>query len=132
MKATSPTRPRPRRGTAAVVMLVVLLVTELIVIGMVSGGAKDQELSVERLETIQTFYAVEAGMNMAIREMMVGMDEDGDAGIGTVSDDATDANDPTLGVAQVLVTKTINGLQTTLESQGRSGACRRRAEALLD
>ena len=34
---------------------------------------------------MQAFYAAEAGMNMAIREMMVGRDEDGDGVIGAVS-----------------------------------------------
>ena len=75
-------RRRPRRGIASVVMVVILLVVAVIVLGAVLGGAREQDLSVRRLETVQAFYAVEAGMNMALREVALGTDEDGAGGQG--------------------------------------------------
>ncbi len=121
-----------RRGTAAVSMIIVLMLVDLIIVGMVIGGARDHDLTVKRIETIQAFYAAEAGMNMAIRELMNNNDEDGDGTVGTISDDATPANDPTLGQAQVLVTSAVAGPQTTLTSQGRSGDARRHIAAILE
>jgi len=120
-----------RRGMAAIVMIVLLIILDLIIIRIVIGGARDHVLTARRVETIQAFYAAEAGMNMAIREMMNNTDEDGDTGIGSISDDANPANDPTFGNAQVVVTVTIAGPQTTLTSQGRSGDARREIEAVV-
>ncbi|MEE8154587.1 MAG: hypothetical protein V3T53_06455 [Phycisphaerales bacterium] len=125
-------RTRHRRATIAISMIIALVVVNLIIISIVLGGARDHDLSIKRIETIQAFYAAEAGMNMAIREMMNSTDEDGDGAIGTISDDATPANDPTFGLAQVLVTSAVAGPQTTLTSQGRAGDARRHVEAVLE
>ncbi len=125
-------RTQHRRATIAISMVIAMVVVNLIIISIVIGGARDHDLSIKRIETIQSFYAAEAGMNMAIREMMNSTDEDGDGAIGTISDDATPANDPTFGQAQVLVTAAVAGPQTTLTSQGRSGQARRNVEAVLE
>ena len=133
-----------RRGITAVVMVVVLLIIDVIIVGMVLSGARHHELTVGRMDTIQAFYAAEAGANMAIRELQVGVDEDGDDalnpdpvpdGIGTISFDdpvVDDANDPTFGSAQVVVTAVIAGSTTTLTSEGRSGTARRTIEAVVE
>ncbi len=125
-------RTRHRRATIAISMIIALVVVNLIIISIVLGGARDHDLSIKRIETIQAFYAAEAGMNMAIREMMNNTDEDGDGAIGTISDDGNAANDPTFGQAQVLVTSAVAGPITTLTSQGRSGQARREIEASLE
>ena len=121
-----------RRGAAAIAAVVLLLILDLIIISIVIGGARDHDLPVRRAETIQGFYAAEAGMNMAIRELMNDTDEDGDGAIGTISADATPANDPTFGQAQVLVTSARVGSQITLTSQGRAGEARREIDLLLE
>ncbi len=125
-------RTRHRRATIAISMVIALVVVNLIIVGIVIGGARDHDLTIKRIETIQSFYAAEAGMNMAIREMMNNTDEDGDGAIGTISDDATPANDPTFGQAQVLVIVTVAGPPTTLRSKGRSGDARRQVETVLE
>ena len=125
-------KARHRRATIAISMVIALVVVDLIIISIVLGGARDHDLSIKRIETIQAFYAAEAGMNMAIREMMNSTDEDGDGAIGTISDDATPANDPTFGQAQVVVIVTVAGPPTTLRSKGRSGDARRQVETVLE
>ncbi len=135
-------RPDRRRGITAVVMVVVLLIIDVIIIGMVLTGARHHELTVGRMDTIQAFYAAEAGANMAIRELQVDIDEDVDAaptnpipdGVGTISfdDPVDDANDPSFGSAQVVVTAVIAGTTTTLTSEGRSGTARRTIETGLE
>ena len=135
MKVT--TMERHRRGAAAVSLVVALVIINLVVIRMVVGGARDHDLTVRRMQTIEAFYAAEAGMNMAIRELIEDADEDSDGMTGTVSDDSPvdNANDPVLGNAQVVVkavpdTPTVG--QTTLTSQGRSGEARREMSAVME
>ncbi len=121
-----------RRGMVAVSIIVVLLVVDLIVISIVIGGGRDHDLTVRRLETERAFYAAEGGMNMAIRELMLGADEDGDGSAGTISDDGDGAGDPALGSARLVVTASAAGSQTTLSSTGRCGSARRRIDAVLE
>ncbi len=109
---TSPPRVRsPRRGMALIGVIVFLLVVGVIIVGMVLGGARDQDLTVRRLETVRAFYAAEGGMNMAIREVMVSVDEDADGAIGTISDDSDNGTDPAFGTGQVVVMSSVRGPQ---------------------
>jgi hypothetical protein len=121
-------------------MVVILVVIDLIIVAMVVGGSRDHNLTVHRMETTEAMYAAEAGVNMAVREMMYRLDEDGDAGvwptgIGTISHDLDDGNDPTLGNARFVVTAAADtpaAGQTTFSSTGRCGEARRKAEAVLE
>ena len=112
-------------------MLVLLVLINLIVIGLVLGGAQDHDVTVRRVESVQAFYAAEAGINMAVRELMESADEDGDGTIGTISDDSNDANNPSFGMATVLVTDSVSGSETTLSSVGTAGLSQRKISALL-
>ena len=116
-----------RQGLVAVTMIVLLMIIDLIIVSLVITGTRDHDLTVRRLQTVEAFYAAEAGMNMAIRELMKSADEDGDLTIGTISDDSpvNPANDPTLGNAQFFVS--VSG--TVYTSEGRSGEARRTMQA---
>lgn len=123
---------RTRRGSAAVSAVIVMAILGLIVITVVAGGARDQDLTVKRLQTVRAFYAAEAGMNMAIRELMEGADEDGDGIIGGISDDGDSATDPAFGSATVAVSAAESATETTLTSRGHAGDARRTIEARLE
>ncbi|MCP3905441.1 MAG: hypothetical protein GY715_17590 [Planctomycetes bacterium] len=124
---------RSRRGAAVVATIVALVVLNLVVVTMVFASGRDQDLSVRRLETVQAFYAAEAGMNMAIRETITGAgDEDGDGLAGTVSDDADDNTDPTVGWGRVAVVQTASGTRFTVTSRGRAGSARREIRLTID
>ena len=122
---------RRRRGVAVVAVIVLLLVVGLIIIGMVGGGAHDQDLSARRLETVRAFYAAEGGVNMALRELAMGIDEDLDGYAGTISNDGIPGNDPALGSARVMVSASVLSGVFTLRSEGRAGAVLRVAESDL-
>jgi len=124
-------RRHHRQGAAAVAVIASLLVVNLIIVGFAVGGARDQDLTVRRLETIRAFYAAEAGANMALRELMVDSDQDGDGAVGTISDDGNSANDPSLPSAPFMVDMVTDGPQSTLTSVGRSGAAVRTIELVL-
>lgn len=121
-----------RRGAAALAVIIVMIVIDLIVVGVVLSGSRGHDLAIRRVETVQAFYAAESGLNMAVREVLLDLDEDGDCGVGTISHDGNNGNDPSLGFATVVVTAVPVGQQTTLRSFGRSGAARRESVAVIE
>lgn len=128
-----------RRGTAVAAMVIVMAVIGLIVTGLVLSGSRDQDLTVRRLESARAFYAGEAAANMAVKEIVDGVDYDGDGHVGGVSDDSSNATDPTInsstrlntavtassGVSTCSARGTISGttqkLQVTVSGTGTSG-----------
>lgn len=112
-------------------VLIVLILVGLFVVGIVNTGARDQNLSASRLATVQAFYAAEAGINMAMRELTLNTDEDVDGAIGSISDDGSDATDPAIGTGRVAVTITTAAGQDTLVSSGRSADSRREITATV-
>ena len=129
------------RASAGVAVIVLLGILNLIVLSLTLNQAHEHDLTVRRLDTIKAFYAAEAGINMAVRELMIPADEDGDDdgawpfGIGTISDDSDDGTDPTLGTAKFVVFAVedtpLDG-QTSLTSQGRSGLARRQMTTVIE
>lgn len=119
-----------QRGIAAIGMVVVLVTAQLIIVGAVLSGSRDLDMTVQRLDSARAFYAAEAGENMAIREVMGKTDNDGDGGVGSISNDGVPNNDPLLITARVSVSTAASGGQTTLTSKARSGLARRQASAI--
>lgn len=128
---TARARTTSRRASATVSILIVLVGLQLAVALSVLGGARDQDLGSRRVDTIRAFYAAEAGVNMAVRELMQDVDEDSDGGIGSISSDGNDANDPLLGRARLRVQRADAGGTTTLTSRGTCGTARRDIEAFI-
>lgn len=133
---SAPPLPRVRypRGTVLIAVIVALVILQLVTVGVVTSGARDHDLAARRAETMRAFYAAEAGMNMALRELMHAADEDGDGGVGTISDDGNDANDPAIGggSGRVHVTSAASGGMTTITSSARSGLARRALAAEIE
>jgi len=97
----------------------------MVVTGAVLTVGRDLRLSVSRVESVHALYAAEAGASMAIRELMLGVDEDGDGGIGSISDDGNDANDPALDAARLTVSISGAAGAYEVEVNGRSGQAHR-------
>lgn len=114
-----------RRGSIIVAIVVALVILQLVIVGVVALGARDQNLTTLRLEASKAQYAAESGMNMALREIYVGTDEDGDGGIGSISNDGNSANDPSVNGASIVVTMSVAGSVTTLTSTARTTNARR-------
>lgn len=120
-----------RRGAAALAGVILLVFAQLIIVGAVIAGSREQDMTRVRLETTRAFYATEAGCNMAIREAISGIDEDHDGAIGTISNDNNTNNDPTLAAAQVSVSRSAASGLTALVSNGRSGQAKRKADVRM-
>jgi len=131
-RAPRDVRQRAPRGAAAVGMVIVLVVLSLVTVGMVMGGARDQDQTVRRLESLRAFYAAEAGMNMGLRERMLDADEDDDGAIGTVSNDADDGNNPAIGAGSVFVAVDETPGSNALISHGSAGQARRLIASAFD
>lgn len=123
--------PSRDRGAIGVAMVGALVVVEVIIVVAVIGGGLNQDLTLQRIETNRAFYAAEAGVNMAMREIWSNADEDGDGLIGSISDDADPANDPAIGAASVSVSTTDDAGRTSVAAVGRSDRARRRIELQL-
>lgn len=124
--------PRTRRGTVAVAIVIALVALQLTVAAVTLSGARDQDLAARSLDTARAFYAAEAGLNMALRESMLGLDLDNDGSVGTISDNNTPADDPDLSGGRVVVSSAPDGPTTVLSAQGRCRESRRRVEARLE
>ncbi len=114
-----------RRGSILVAIVMALVVLQVVVVGVVLMGAREQSLTTLRLEASKAQYAAEAGMNMALRELYDSADEDGDGGIGSISDDGNSGNDPTVNGASIVVTVSVSGTTTTLTSTARTSNTKR-------
>lgn len=124
--------PPPRRGLASVAIVIVLLLCMLFIVGLVYGSAREQDLSLSRVESIRALYAAESGANMAIRELMLNADEDGDGNIGTISDDGDPATNPQLHATHFNVESEADETLITLTSRGHSGRATRAVQIVLD
>jgi hypothetical protein len=129
----SPSQRRPfPRGIAAVAVIVILVIVDLVVVGVVLSESRGHDVTVQRLETVRAYYAAEAGIHMAMRELVFQENQDDDCAIGTISNDGIDANDPALGTASFMVTAVPSGSQYAIRAYGRSGGARREMSALFD
>jgi hypothetical protein len=86
-----------RRGVAALSAILVLLFLQLSIVGVIVAGARDQNMTVTRVEGTRAYYAAEGGFQMAVREGMLKVDEDGDGGIATISANGNSLDNPKLG-----------------------------------
>jgi Tfp pilus assembly protein PilX len=123
---------RSARGAVGIALVVAMVILQIIIVVVVVAGARQHDLHFRRVETIRAFYAAEAGMNMAMRELMDATDHDGDGGVGTISNDGITANDPALGTAQVFVGSAPAGTQVTLTSRGRDGSAERAISTVVE
>lgn len=121
----SPARGRTR-GAVGVGMVAAMVMLGVFMVAGVVAGVRDQDLTVQRQDAARAWYAAEAAINMALREVALDVDEDGDGGIGSISDDGKSTNDPSLGPARLRVSRTVAGAGVVLTADARSGTALRR------
>ncbi len=119
-----------RRGVASIALVIVLVIAEFAILALVLGGSRDQDLTVARVSAVQAFYAAEAGMNMAMREVMADEDYDGNGEIGGIASTASTL--AALHNANIAVSVASDGNAITLTSQSEHAQARRRFETSLE
>lgn len=122
-----------RRGAVSAAALVVLVVTAVMVLGSTRTNRTEQDLTVARMQTMRAFYAAESAIQLALREITIATDEDGDGVIGGISDDNDDTNNPFIGQARVHVTaQPIDGGLVALTATATEGQATRRIRVEID
>ncbi len=108
MKKAKKRKPlRARRGVVAVGMILVMVFLMLVVTTVVVCDARDSDMARNREQADRAFFAADAGIQMAVREIMDDADEDGDGGVGTISD-GVPATSPVFNGAPVTVGRSVN------------------------
>lgn len=119
-------RDRRRPGAVAIVMVLVMVLLAVVVAGTtISAGRRGDSLRRE-VEATRALYLAESGLALALRELALGVDADGDGAIGSVASiDARLLQGPTGAVAR---SETLDGI--VLSSVATAGTSRRRIRAL--
>jgi len=121
-----------RRGAAIVAIIMVMLLMNLIIVGMVLGGARDNQLAAVRVQGHQAQAAADAAANLAVKELIAGTDLDGDGGIGTISNDSNTATDPTINSGtRIWATKVVAGNTTTITARAQNAEAARAVQVTL-
>lgn len=132
---SAPLRPSSRignhRGSVLAAVIVLLLLLEIAVASLMMSSTNEQSVGVDRLNTVRAFYAAEAGVQMALREIMLGVDEDGDGVIGGISDDGDAATTCAIGLASVSVTVAQVADAAVVTSEGRCAEAMRITQATV-
>lgn len=116
-------RGNSRTGSAVVAVIVALVVLQLAVVVIVLAGSRDQSTSATRMQAAQAQYSAEGVAAMAVRELTLGTDEDGDGGIGSIAAGA--AADPVIRGAAARATVSTVGTVSTVSVSGDSGPAHR-------
>jgi hypothetical protein len=74
-----------------IAVIVALVIVQIAVIGVVLNGRLDQRLTLDRMDAGKAQFACDSGIEMALRELYDGADEDGDGIVGGISDDSNSA-----------------------------------------
>ena len=100
----------------AVALIIALIILQVAIVGVLVSGTRDQINTRTRLEAIRVRYAALGASQMALREIYLGTDIDGDGGIGSISNDGNSANDPLINGIKVTVARSVSGSSTTNSS----------------
>jgi hypothetical protein len=103
-----------RRGGVLVGVLVALSLLLMMVGAVVLAGGRDASQSADRLGALRAQYNAEAAAAMAVRELVVGSDIDGNGTVGTFAG-------LTLNGGTLASSATVNGQLTTVTATGLAG-----------
>ncbi len=131
LKQAGPSPHLRRRGSVLAAVVVLLLILEIAIASLLMSSTNEQSVGVDRLDTVRAFYAAEAGTQMALREIMLNRDEDGDGAVGGVSNDGDQATDPHFGNSSVHVAATPVAGATVVKSYGACAAALRVMQATV-
>jgi len=114
---------RARRGVVAVGMVLAMVFLMLVVTSVVVCDARDSDSARNREQADRAFFAADAGIQMAIREIMDEADEDGDGGVGTIANDSLLGANPVFNGAPVVVARQVNNGYVSISAFGWLSDC---------
>ena len=121
-----------RRGSAAISILLALVLLQVVVAAALLTGTRQSDVSQRALAGMRAQYAADGAMAMSLRELYNNVDEDGDGTVGGISQDGVATTDPVIGLAQAFTTSSTVGTDTTITINSRSASVSsRRVSALV-
>lgn len=122
-RASSP--PRSRRAAAGVAVVLVLVLLQLTIVGAILASSNSTDLAMRRVEGARAEYAALAATNLALRELSLNADLDGNGAIGSVSAVSL------LGASGASATF-VGASSRTISTSASIGDAVRRADATID
>ncbi len=119
-----------RGGTVLVGIVVAVMVVAAGIVVVAIAGRREQDSMIRRFEAMRAFYAQEAAVQIAVREVLRQQDDDGDGVIGTVAGGVISSG-ITIGASKGATGLTVSGGDTTLEAQGANGIATRTSAVTL-
>lgn len=120
---------RSRRGSAAVGVIIALVLLQLVVVAAVVGGGREQDVRARQTEAARAQYAADAATQMAIRELSVNADEDGDGTIGAIASNV--AAGKVFNSAALRATVVTSSGVATVSALGSQGIARRATQCAV-
>lgn len=117
--------PRSRRAAAGVAVVIVLVLLQLVIVGAILASSNSTDLAIRRVEGARADYASLAATNLALRELSLNADLDGNGTIGAVSA-------ATLLGATSSAATAVGPSSRTISSSAAMGQAVRRADASID
>ncbi len=109
-----------RRGTVLIALIIALVIVQIAVVGVAVLGAREQDLSVRRLESAKAFYAAESASNIALREIAQYADDDGDTTIGSIASGVL-ASGVSINGGKAAAAVAVSGTTYTVTASGQFG-----------
>jgi hypothetical protein len=97
------THPKFRPGAVAMILVIAMVLLGTAVVCVAVAGTRQGSLSPVRNDDASVREALAAGVSLALREIELDEDTDGDGGVGAISHDGNDANNPAIAGASFLV-----------------------------
>jgi hypothetical protein len=108
-----------------VVAVVALVVLQLVVVAVVVGGSRDQDLQSKRLDAVRASYAADSGVQIALREIATGLDENADGVIGGIGAGNV-LSGASLNLGHVASAISVLGAENSVTITAASGEAKRR------
>jgi hypothetical protein len=113
-----------RRAAVGIGVIAALVILQVVIVVAVIAGARDQDLTVQRMDTSRAYYAADTVAHMAAREVYKGTDEDGDGGIGSLASGVV-ASGPAVSGVHAAAALAASGSTSTLTVKGTSSLATR-------
>lgn len=124
--------PRSAPGGVLIAVVVVLVLLQVLVFGIISINTDAQRHTPASIEGARALYAAEAGANMSLAEVYANVDRDADGMIGSISNDANSANNPSANGIAFSVTPVMSTYGTQFRISTHSTDVHRRFELVLE
>lgn len=116
----------------ATVLLLLVVGASVLMVASLTG--RQSGLVSARTDTVRAFYAAEAGLHLAVRELTLSQDEDGDGVVGGIASDGLGAGGRMIGTGEAASVRvfraSVDGSER-LMAEGRAGDALRRIEITL-